>query len=208
MVLQGSGRVTVYSGKSQTCHFYIERVWLQPGGFCVLTEGADVLTSDFWSDFRSAQDLTRSHFKDMSVTHILFIQSSMNFPFSGTSLPVTARNSPRVTPHFNRQSLRCPVTQCRSLPSGPFCILQPLHAGYATHKKPTRTEIHEIEHEYAQYPLCRHTKSFHFSTERPAASIRRPRINPAAPCKRCPVAPGSCSPAPAFLEHFVPFYTG
>lgn len=106
----------------------------------------------------------------MSVTHILFIQSSMNFPFSGTSLPVTARNSPRVTPHFNRQSLRCPVTQCRSLPSGPFCILQPLHAGYATHKKPTRTEIHEIEHEYAQYPLCRHTKSFHFSTERPAAS--------------------------------------
>lgn len=67
----------------------------------------------------------------MSVTHILFIQSSMNFPFSGTSLPVTAKNSPRVTPHFNRQSLRCPVTQCRSLPSGPFCILQPLHARYA-----------------------------------------------------------------------------
>lgn len=31
----------------------------------------------------TAQDFTRSHFKDMTVTHILFIHSSMNFPFSG-----------------------------------------------------------------------------------------------------------------------------
>lgn len=42
-VLQSSVGIAAYSGKSKPSHFYAQWVWPQPGGCCVLSEGAGVL---------------------------------------------------------------------------------------------------------------------------------------------------------------------
>ena len=42
-VLQSSVGKAAYSGKSKPSHFYAQWVWPQPGGSCVLSEGAGVL---------------------------------------------------------------------------------------------------------------------------------------------------------------------
>lgn len=56
------------------------------------------------------QNFARTHFKDMSGRHVLFIQSLINFSFPLTSLTVAGNTSPRVTPDFSRRHLKCPVT--------------------------------------------------------------------------------------------------
>lgn len=42
-VLQSSVGIAAYSGKSKPSHFYAQWIWPQPGGSCVLSEGAGVL---------------------------------------------------------------------------------------------------------------------------------------------------------------------
>lgn len=81
-----------------------------------------------------AQNFARTHLEDRSGKHLLFTQPLMNFSLPVISLPATGKTSRRVTPCFNRQRLKCPVTRgrpLRDLVAGTLYGAQTLRAEYA-----------------------------------------------------------------------------
>lgn len=151
------------------------------------------------------QNFAITHFKDISGRHVLFIQSLINFSFPDTSLTVAGNTSHRVTPDFNRQHLRCPATQGRSLCSGTFYCLQTLHVEYAQSDRIRRgfevnTEVYAAKEATRLSISTRSTPRTDAQTA-PAGqqtSVRWPRVYPVGPYNRTPVVPNTCPPTADF----------
>lgn len=98
----------------------------------------------------------------MSGKHLLFIRPLMNFSLPVISLPVTGKTSRRVTPCFNRQHLKCPVTRgrlCRPCVQNMLNLKASTCFEVNTDKSQQSPRGHEVEHEHAQHSQGRHPNS-------------------------------------------------